>query len=205
MGAAEPGLPLERRAFLFVRHGETDWNRARLCVGQADRPLTEDGRRQARRLAERMDRLGVCAIFHSPLSRAAETAAILAARLSCPAASEPGLIEACLGAKEGCREDDPQDDFIQAWLAGGEIAGAERYRDFARRVVAAANCCLSKAPPGVPMLVSHWAVHFALAQAAGVGADDIGHCVPRRFAPMDGGWTAEPLPPVTSSGPPRTP
>ena len=45
---------MEQRStrLVLVRHGQTDWNRAGLWQGHADRPLTETGRAQARALAE---------------------------------------------------------------------------------------------------------------------------------------------------------
>ncbi|MDQ5851116.1 MAG: histidine phosphatase family protein, partial [Chloroflexota bacterium] len=38
---------------VFVRHGETEWNRSGRWQGHADVPLSAEGRNQARRLAAR--------------------------------------------------------------------------------------------------------------------------------------------------------
>lgn len=187
-------ISLLRRPFLFVRHGQTDWNEARLCVGQVDRPLTDLGRHQARHLAERIRPQAASIVFHSPLNRAAETATILASRLMCSVECEPGLVEASMGEKEGCFEADPTNNFIADWLDGKHIPGAEAYTDFRRRVLDAANRCLGRAPRGVPMLVSHWAVHFALVQAAKGTTADIDHCVLHRFEPSDAGWVVTVIP-----------
>ena len=64
---------------LLVRHGETVWNQENRWQGQADVPLSETGRAQARRLAQRLRAEGrpVCAIYASDLSRAFHTAEIL--------------------------------------------------------------------------------------------------------------------------------
>lgn len=191
MNATADDILLLCRPFLFVRHGQTDWNKARLCIGQVDRPLTELGRSQAHHLAQRIKSEAASVVFHSPLTRAAETAEILAERLMCPAECEPGLIEACLGEKEGCFEADPSDNFTAEWLKGKRIAGAEAYTAFRYRVIEAANRCLGRADQGAPMLVSHWAVHLALAQAAGQTSADIEHCVLHRFRPANAGWTVE--------------
>lgn len=76
---------------LLVRHGQTDWNRAGLWQGLADRPLTQAGRDQARAAAEelgaeletetRAGRAGFDRIWTSDLARAGETAEIIARRL----------------------------------------------------------------------------------------------------------------------------
>lgn len=69
---------------LLVRHGESEWNRAGRIQGRADSPLTAMGRSQARAVGGRLLQvLGgeSCSIFTSPLSRARETAGIVADEL----------------------------------------------------------------------------------------------------------------------------
>ncbi len=65
----------------FLRHGEADWpgwNKP-----DDDRPLTERGRREMKRVAKLLEQLKFSpeVIFTSPLPRASETAAIVAKRL----------------------------------------------------------------------------------------------------------------------------
>ncbi len=65
---------------LFVRHGETDWNRAGRMQGQLDIPLNDRGRRQARRNGRVMAKLtgGTdWSVAVSPLGRARETLEII--------------------------------------------------------------------------------------------------------------------------------
>lgn len=64
---------------LLARHGRTASNRELRFQGRLDVPLDERGRRQAAELAERVRGEGVRAIWSSPLRRAHETAAIVAA------------------------------------------------------------------------------------------------------------------------------
>lgn len=181
---------LLRKPFIFVRHGETDWNRLQLCVGQADRPLTDAGRAQAYGLADRVEGADVSIVYHSPLDRARSTALILAQALGCPTTEERGLVEASLGLKEGMPENDPEDPFIERWLQGARVADAEPYPAFRRRIVNAVNRCLKAPTGGLPMLVAHWGAHHALSLTAGVDIIDLEHCAARLFEPSGIGWSA---------------
>lgn len=93
------------RVFL-VRHGETDWNRELRVMGQVDIPLNERGRAQARRTAELLAREDFAAIYSSDLSRAVETAQILAAPHRLDIITLPELREAFYGAWEGLTRDE---------------------------------------------------------------------------------------------------
>lgn len=63
---------------ILIRHGETDWNAKGKRQGWNDIPLNEEGRKQARELSEKFAKLSVKAVYASSLSRAVETAEILA-------------------------------------------------------------------------------------------------------------------------------
>ena len=57
----------------IVRHGETEWNKARRIQGQVDIPLNEFGRRLARKTAKGLSDITFDLCYSSPLSRARET------------------------------------------------------------------------------------------------------------------------------------
>ncbi len=61
--------------FILVRHGETQGSIERRFTGSTDVPLTDDGHKQARALAQRLAQVRIDALHVSPLSRCQSTAA----------------------------------------------------------------------------------------------------------------------------------
>lgn len=69
---------MSRKRILLVRHGKTEWNGLSRFQGKSDIPLNEEGRRQAGLLSARLEGWNPSVLFSSPLSRARETAGLLA-------------------------------------------------------------------------------------------------------------------------------
>lgn len=90
----------ESRVWL-IRHAESTWNASGRWQGQADPPLSERGREQARRLAEALQHEGIELLVTSDLSRAAETAAIVGAALGLVPRPEQRLRELDAGPWSG--------------------------------------------------------------------------------------------------------
>ena len=86
---------------LLVRHGETDWNADGRLQGHTDRPLSDYGRRQARKLAAELCGEEIEAIYSSDLARARETAEIVGEQLGLPIELDPELREKDWGNWEG--------------------------------------------------------------------------------------------------------
>ncbi len=57
----------------LARHGETAWSLSGQHTGLTDLPLTDRGKRNARRLAERLKGISFNKVFSSPLQRAVRT------------------------------------------------------------------------------------------------------------------------------------
>ncbi|MGH2815226.1 MAG: histidine phosphatase family protein, partial [Actinomycetota bacterium] len=60
----------------LIRHGETEWSRARRHTGRTDLPLSPVGEAEARALGEHLRGLQVDRVLSSPLTRATTTAAL---------------------------------------------------------------------------------------------------------------------------------
>ncbi len=127
--------------FYFVRHAETEWNANNRLCGRTDVPLSEAGRLQAARLAERLRPLPPRAVYASPLQRALETARIIAATSGVEPVVDSRLAELNYGTWEGktyaeVTEQDPA--FYRAWDADpGTVAppgGESGQQAFARAV-----------------------------------------------------------------------
>jgi broad specificity phosphatase PhoE len=86
---------------ILIRHGETTWNDAQRFQGLIDVPLNARGWREAECLAWRFEDERIDAIYSSDLSRALDTATVIAQRVNQSLVVEPRLREACLGELQG--------------------------------------------------------------------------------------------------------
>ena len=116
----------------LIRHGETDWNRTQRIQGSTDIPLNDTGRAQARdagiALRDRLDVDAPLVIVSSDLSRARETAEIIATELGLEVAGlYPDLRERGYGEAEGIAAD----EFLARWgdWHSAEVPGAEPWPD----------------------------------------------------------------------------
>ena len=76
----------------MVRHGETDWNKAKKVQGRADIPLNAYGRELAEKTAEGLRGISFDLAYTSPLSRAKETAQIVLQGRKIPLGDYEGIV-----------------------------------------------------------------------------------------------------------------
>jgi len=159
-------VAFERTVYL-ARHGETEWNRIGRWQGATDIPLSDAGRAQARLLADRLRDLRIGRVHASHLSRALETAQIIAARLGAPAPTgDPRLRERGYGAFEGLTREECAERFPGVWeqyLADRRVVppGAEPQAEVIERITAAMTELAAAADPSEPgpiLVVSHGGV-----------------------------------------------
>ncbi|MEO7191830.1 MAG: histidine phosphatase family protein [Vicinamibacterales bacterium] len=101
---------MSARVWYLVRHSETEWNAVARMQGQLDSPLTALGREHAKSSGRLLARLGVDALYASPLGRVRQTLDVLAEDVPLPASF---------------------DDRLKEW-SGGEWSG-ELYSDLATK------------------------------------------------------------------------
>jgi broad specificity phosphatase PhoE len=116
---------------VFVRHGDTEWNRARRHTGRTDIPLTDDGRAEARMLREPLAGWSFARVLTSPLARAQETCRL--AGLGERAEPTDALLEWDYGEYEGIttseiRAERPGWSLWRDGCPGGETADDVRAR-----------------------------------------------------------------------------
>lgn len=156
----EPGS--ERRLWL-VRHGETEGQSSVRFHGRNDVPLSDEGRSQIQALVPWLTGVDFARVVHSPLRRAAESAAILASRCGVPLHRlqvDERLREISFGACEGLTADEIAAAFPEFWRAhrAGAAEGfpdGERKVDFAARVAAAAHDLAREPWRGDLLVVAH--------------------------------------------------
>jgi uncharacterized phosphatase len=120
--------------FALVRHGQTDWNAERRLQGATDIPLNDVGRGQARDAVAVLAAHEWDAVVSSPLSRAAETADLIAAGLGLSVSRRvPELTERSFGPAEGMQAG-PE---LDALRVPGGFKGAESEDEAADRGLAA--------------------------------------------------------------------
>ena len=90
----------------LVRHGRSVWNAAGRIQGQIDIELDKIGLQQAQRIADRLEREPIAAIYSSPLLRARSTAEAIAARFDLPVTPDVRLMEYDFGVLSGMTWDE---------------------------------------------------------------------------------------------------
>jgi probable phosphoglycerate mutase len=151
--------------FALVRHGQTDWNAQRRLQGSTDIPLNDVGRGQARDAVATLSAYEWDVVVSSPLSRAAETADLIAAGLGLSVARHvPELTERSYGPAEGL-QDGPELDALR--IPDG-FRGAESDDDAANRGLAALESLVEEFRGRRVLVVAHGSLlRLSLGRAVG--------------------------------------
>ena len=150
-----------------MRHGITEWNDIHRFQGRTDTSLNEAGLLQAEETAQRIEGCPIDALYTSPLTRASQTAEIIAA----PHKKHPivldDLIEVDFGSWEGAyfkKLLEKKDDSLLQWIADPFFSmppGAEDWISIKRRAERVASTVMKSTHKHV-VIVSHGGIIRAL-------------------------------------------
>lgn len=146
----------------LLRHGETDWNVERRMQGVSDQPLNSIGIAQAKALIPPLKGRPITTVYSSALSRARETAKILADGLGgLPVREDERLAELDQGDIEGMVISEIQErhkDFWKVWRerpGDARVPGGESLPELQARAWAAVEEIRDRHPEEMVVAVSH--------------------------------------------------
>lgn len=186
-------------SFLFLRHGETDWNVAGRMQGKSDTLLNAHGREQARQAAASLQEVQIDRIIASPLKRARETAEIVNAILKKPLTLDDRLQERGFGSIEGMTRPEidtrPEEELFVphvVQLNGLKLPiGAETPDAFLARVKEGIEENLSRHAGEALLFVAHGEVFRTLCLYLIKEARSAKNAEPYRFYEENGLWRVE--------------
>lgn len=184
--------------YALIRHGQTDWNRDDKLQGSSDIPLNDTGRAQAHEAARTLGAAGAwAAVVSSPLSRARETAEIIAADLGLELGpSYPDLAERDYGALEGTSSSAAVADYPHR-----DYPGAETLDAVAARGRSALDAIWTDLGDAQVVVVAHGTlIRYTLASLAGHPIEGIRNGTISTADRADGRWRV-----LTVNGAPCTP
>jgi probable phosphoglycerate mutase len=149
---------------VLVRHGQTAWNLEGRAQGHTDVGLDETGLAQAEALAPYVAAMAPTALWSSDLTRAQQTATVLASATGLDVRSDRRLREFDAGERAGLTTAEFADTFPEAyasWREGhitGHVPGAETVADVVARMVPALQEIWESTPAGeTTVVVAHGA------------------------------------------------
>ncbi|MCA1318657.1 histidine phosphatase family protein [Bacillus tianshenii] len=101
----------------ITRHGETVWNTEKKLQGWKDSELTENGKRNARLLGERLKEVDFTAVYSSPSQRTLATAELILGDKQIAILQDENLREINMGDWEGQTHDFLKETYPQAYQA----------------------------------------------------------------------------------------
>ena len=149
---------------VFIRHGETDWNRQQRFQGQIDVPLNDIGQLQAQRLAAALAGEHFDLLVSSDLQRARQTAMPLERAHARQALAQRGLREQSFGVLEGLDVPAIKSSHPALWAqwlrheADYALPEGESVRQFHTRVLAAVRELAHEHSGKTLLLVTHGGV-----------------------------------------------
>lgn len=150
----------------LIRHGQTEANLNKIYQGNADVPLNETGRDQAKVVAWRLKEYPLEALYSSHLERALDTARAIGEYHDFTLNIRQDLQEISLGEWQGkSREEVKREypDFIRARKEKNDfyttaVPGGESYEDLEKRAMGALNSIVKDSEHDQVALITHGGV-----------------------------------------------
>ena len=105
------------KTIIFVRHGETQWNKEGRYQGQLDSPLSQLGLMQAERVGRYLSQRPIDAVYSSDLKRAITTAECIAKHHGLTPVVDGRLREMSFGVWEGLTREEVKNTYPELWNA----------------------------------------------------------------------------------------
>ena len=147
----------------LIRHGSPDGMDGR-CYGRYDAPLSAEGIQQAKVVAERLARESISHVYSSGLSRAVETARIIAEEHHLSVETIDDLAEIDFGEFEGLRYEDIERryrDVFQSWMTRPtetEFPNGESFTQLSARAIRVMDLLISRHRKQSVVVVTHGGV-----------------------------------------------
>ncbi len=156
------------KTIIFVRHGESESNVAKIQANELDKyPLTARGRIQVERLTQELASVRPNALYSSPVLRAAETAGIISQALNIPVQVNRALTERDWGKANGTIVSTFEEE-VELCLAADRY-GIESIASVTKRVVG----FMEGLGSGVSVAVTHAdVIRGAVVHALGINHDE---------------------------------
>lgn len=159
----------------LVRHGETEWNKASKVQGRTDTELSEEGIRQAHKLAKRLAGENIDHVYSSSLKRALKTAEIATGHRKCGIIKSEKYHEICLGPWEGLTINEIKEKYSEHFRtyredpANFKLPGAETFMELSERTYSAIIEIVSRHKGSNILVVSHGtAIKAAIIKILGI-------------------------------------
>lgn len=173
---------------LIARHGQSEWNALGKWQGQADPPLSDLGRAQARGAARQIGMFD--AIVSSDLDRALTTAMIIAEGIGVgPVLVEPAFRERRAGEYEGLTRDEIEERYPGALDARRWPPGWEPDHEVHERVTVGLDRVIADIGTGDVLVVAHGGVIYSLEGHLGAPHERIANLGARWFHHDGSRWS----------------
>ena len=177
--------------FLLVRHGQSIWNELGRWQGQADPPLSDLGRHQAKTAARSIGTVDL--IVASTLERARDTAGIISTELGIgPVIELDTIMERDAGEWSGLTRDEIDVAYPNFLAEGRRPPGWETDEQLRDRVFGTLDALAAKVADGDVLIVTHGGVIMAVEDHLGGGHHRIANLGGRWIDGRDGTLTLGP-------------